>query len=72
MELIPNIIGLSSEGQYTNEPFVYSFVDYLAKPVSYSSFYRAVDKAVRYYSVRILKMVGTRRFLSGRIHNLSN
>jgi len=46
----PNIVGLSSDGQYALKAFVFNFVDYLIKPVSYSRFYRAVDKAIRYNS----------------------
>jgi DNA-binding LytR/AlgR family response regulator len=46
----PDIIGVSSDGQYAVEAFVCNFVDYLIKPVSNSRFYRAVDKAIRYYS----------------------
>jgi DNA-binding LytR/AlgR family response regulator len=46
----PGIIGVSSNGQYAMKAFVYNFVDYLIKPVSYSRFCRAVDKAIRYNS----------------------
>lgn len=46
----PNIIGVSTNGQYAMKAFVYNFVDYLIKPVSYSRFCRAVDKAIRYNS----------------------
>jgi DNA-binding LytR/AlgR family response regulator len=46
----PDIIGISSDGQYAVEAFDYNFVDYIVKPLSYSRFYRAVDKAIRYHS----------------------
>lgn len=46
----PKIIGISSDGQFAVEAYVNNFIDYLIKPVSYSRFYRAVDKALRYYS----------------------
>jgi DNA-binding LytR/AlgR family response regulator len=46
----PNIIVLSSSDQYAIKSFDISVVDYLLKPVTYSRFCRAVDKAIRYYS----------------------
>jgi len=46
----PNIIVLSSSDQFAIKAFDVSVVDYLLKPITYSRFYRAVDKAIRYYS----------------------
>jgi DNA-binding LytR/AlgR family response regulator len=46
----PNIIILSSSDQSALKTFDISFIDYLLKPVSYSGFCRAIDKAKRYYS----------------------
>lgn len=48
----PNIILLSSGDQFALKAFEISVVDYLLKPLTYSRFYRAVDKAVRFYSRR--------------------
>jgi DNA-binding LytR/AlgR family response regulator len=48
----PNIIGLSSDGQYALNAFTNNFIDYIIKPVSCSRFYRAIDKAIRYNSCK--------------------
>jgi DNA-binding LytR/AlgR family response regulator len=46
----PNIIMVSSSGQNAMQAFDFNVVDYLLKPVTYSRFCKAVDKAIRYYS----------------------
>ena len=46
----PNIIVLSSSDQFALQAFDVSVVDYLLKPVNYSRFCRAIDKAIRFYS----------------------
>jgi DNA-binding LytR/AlgR family response regulator len=46
----PNVIILSSSDQFAIKAFDISVVDYLLKPITYSRFYKAVDKAIRYYS----------------------
>jgi DNA-binding LytR/AlgR family response regulator len=46
----PNIIVLSSSDQFALQAFDISVVDYLLKPVDYSRFCRAIDKAIRFYS----------------------
>jgi DNA-binding LytR/AlgR family response regulator len=48
----PNIIILSSNDQFAIKAFDISVVDYLLKPIIYSRFCRAVDKAIRFYSRR--------------------
>ena len=48
----PNIIVLSSNDEFAIKAFDISVVDYLLKPVTYSRFCRAVDKAIRFYSRR--------------------
>ena len=48
----PNIIVLSSSDKFAIKAFDISVVDYLLKPITYSRFYRAVDKAIRFYSRR--------------------
>ena len=46
----PSIIMVSSGDQYALKAFEFNIVDYLLKPVTYSRFCKAVDKAIRYYS----------------------
>jgi DNA-binding LytR/AlgR family response regulator len=46
----PNFIMVSSGDQNALKAFDFNVVDYLLKPVHYPRFYRAVDKAIRYYS----------------------
>ncbi len=41
----PQIIIVSSKGKYALDAFEYDVTDYLLKPVTYSRFYKAVDKA---------------------------
>jgi DNA-binding LytR/AlgR family response regulator len=44
----PNIIVVSSTGQYARKAFDYDVVDYLIKPVNYSRFTRAIDRTMRF------------------------
>jgi len=46
----PNIIIISSSDQNALKAFDFNAVDYLIKPVVYSRFCKAVDKAITYYS----------------------
>jgi DNA-binding LytR/AlgR family response regulator len=46
----PNIVIVSSSDQNALKAFEFDVVDYLLKPVAYSRFLKAVDKAIRYYS----------------------
>jgi DNA-binding LytR/AlgR family response regulator len=46
----PNIIMVSSGYQDALKAFDFNVVDYLLKPVPYSRFCKAVDKAIRFYS----------------------
>jgi len=46
----PNIIMVSSTDQHALKAFDFNIVDYLLKPISYSRFFKSVDKASRYYS----------------------
>jgi DNA-binding LytR/AlgR family response regulator len=48
----PNIIVISSSDQFALKAFEVNVVDYLLKPITYSRFYKAVDKAIRFYSRR--------------------
>ena len=48
----PNIIIISSNDQFAIKAFDVSVVDYLLKPITYSRFYKAIDKAIRFYSRR--------------------
>jgi len=46
----PNIIIVSSGDQNALKAFDFNVVDYLLKPVTFSRFCKAIDKAIRYYS----------------------
>jgi DNA-binding LytR/AlgR family response regulator len=52
LEYRPNIIMLSSGNENALKAFDFNVVDYLIKPVTFSRFCKAVDKAIRYYSHR--------------------
>jgi DNA-binding LytR/AlgR family response regulator len=52
LECRPNIIMVSSGDQDALKAFDLNVVDYLLKPVTYSRFCKAIDKAVRYYSCK--------------------
>ena len=54
----PNIIIVSSGDQKALKAFDFNVVDYLLKPVIYSRFCKAVDKAIRYYSSREISNSG--------------
>jgi len=54
----PNIIIVSSGDQNALKAFDFNVVDYLLKPVIYSRFCKAVDKAIRYYSSREISNSG--------------
>ncbi|MBN1184737.1 MAG: response regulator transcription factor [Bacteroidales bacterium] len=45
----PQIIIISSQEKYALDAFEYDVTDYLLKPVSYSRFYKAVDKVYERY-----------------------
>jgi DNA-binding LytR/AlgR family response regulator len=47
-----NIIIISSDDKYALKAFEFNVVDYLLKPVTYSRFCKAVDKAIRYYAYK--------------------
>lgn len=46
----PTIIMVSSGDQNALKAFDFNVADYLVKPVTYARFFKAVDKAMRYYS----------------------
>ncbi len=46
----PQIIIISSKDQYAIQAFEYDVTDYLLKPVAYSRFFRAVDKAYNLFT----------------------
>jgi len=50
LDFRPNIIMVSSGDQNALKAFDLNVVDYLLKPVTYSRFCKAIDKAIRYYS----------------------
>jgi DNA-binding LytR/AlgR family response regulator len=50
----PNFIIVSSDDKFALKAFDFNVVDYLLKPVNYSRFIKAVDKANKYYAPRKL------------------
>jgi DNA-binding LytR/AlgR family response regulator len=52
LEFQPNVIVISSGDESALKAFDFNVVDYILKPVSYSRFCKAIDKATRYYSRR--------------------
>jgi len=46
----PRIILISIDDQNAHKAFDFNVIDYLIKPVTYSRFFKAVDKAIRYHS----------------------
>ena len=46
----PHVIFITAYSEFGAESYDYNAVDYLLKPVTYSRFCRAIDKAKRYYS----------------------
>jgi two-component SAPR family response regulator len=47
-----NIIIVSPDDKDALKAFEFNIVDYLLKPVTYSRFCKAVDKAIRYHTTR--------------------
>ncbi len=60
LEYRPTIIMISSGDQNALKAFDFNVADYLTKPVTYSRFCKAVDKAMRYYSQREVTNSGDR------------
>ncbi len=54
----PQIVIISSKEKYALDAFEYDVTDYLLKPISYSRFYKAVDKALNRYNKNKLDSVG--------------
>jgi DNA-binding LytR/AlgR family response regulator len=54
----PNIILLSSNDKFAINAFDINVIDYLLKPVPYSRFFRAVDKAHKFFSPREVSNLG--------------
>jgi DNA-binding LytR/AlgR family response regulator len=51
----PNVIIISSDDENALKAFDYNVVDYLITPIAYSRFFKAIDKAIRYYSSKETK-----------------
>jgi DNA-binding LytR/AlgR family response regulator len=58
IEYQPNFIIVSSDDKFALKAFDFNVVDYLLKPVNYSRFIKAVDKANKYYTPRKLTNSG--------------
>lgn len=54
----PQIIIVSSKGKYALDAFEYDVTDYLLKPVTYSRFFKAVDKAFTRFERTKLNVIG--------------
>ncbi len=54
----PQIIIFSSKGKYAIDAFEYDVTDYLLKPVTYSRFYKAVDKATTRFERNKMNVLG--------------
>jgi DNA-binding LytR/AlgR family response regulator len=54
----PQIIIISSKGEYALDAFEYDVTDYLLKPISYSRFFKAADKAFNRFNKDKLDSLG--------------
>lgn len=54
----PQIIIVSSKGKYALDAFEYDVTDYLLKPVSYSRFFKAIDKAINRFEKNKINLIG--------------
>jgi DNA-binding LytR/AlgR family response regulator len=59
----PQIIIISSKDKYALSAFEYDVTDYLLKPIAYSRFYKAVNKAAERYSNNKLDTKGDEIFI---------
>ena len=57
MKAQPQVIIVSSKGKYAIDAFEYDVTDYLLKPVSYTRFYKAIDKATSRFEKERVEMV---------------
>jgi DNA-binding LytR/AlgR family response regulator len=54
----PQIIIVSSKGKYALDAFEYDVTDYLLKPVTYTRFYKAIDKATARFEKNKMNLIG--------------
>jgi DNA-binding LytR/AlgR family response regulator len=54
----PQIIIVSSKGKYAIDAFEYDVTDYLLKPVTYSRFFKAIDKATDRFEKNKMNVLG--------------
>lgn len=59
----PQIIIISSKDKYALNAFEYDVTDYLLKPISYSRFFKAVDKAVDRFNKSKIDALGDEIFI---------
>jgi DNA-binding LytR/AlgR family response regulator len=57
---------VSSDDKYALKAFDFNVVDYILKPVTYSRFYRSIDKALRYYSHKEITNIGEKEIFIKR------
>ena len=62
----PNVIMVSSGDEFALKAFDFNIVDYILKPVTYSRFYRSIDKALRYYFHREVTNYGEKEIFIKR------
>ncbi len=54
----PQIIIVSAKGKYALDAFEYDVTDYLLKPVTYSRFFKAIDKATERFERNKMNVLG--------------
>jgi len=58
LKVQPQIIIFSAKGKYALDAFEYDVTDYLLKPVSYTRFFKAIDKATARFERNKYNMMG--------------
>jgi DNA-binding LytR/AlgR family response regulator len=58
LKVQPQIIIFSSKGKYALDAFEYDVTDYLLKPVSYTRFFKSIDKAVARFERNKINLIG--------------
>lgn len=70
LENAPNIIVITSNDKYALKAFELNVIDYIIEPLTYSRFYRAVDKTIRYFSGKQMSQSGEKEIFVRKDSNL--